>query len=142
MKVNHKQLFLGLRQQQKALLAQLQPAGTADKVNEIPENFNQVGWDTTIEKMEQLLEKMKELRANKGKRLTPQFYRSIYNRCIIAIGESDKLLETLTVDDDSIDYETESFKLMAEISKLKEQVAKVEAEKAKTEQQEQQEPTE
>lgn len=123
MKVNHKQLYTALKQQAKVLQAQLNPVDNVEKVNEIPENFNQVGWDLTIEKVELMLLKLKELRDNKGKRLTPQFYRSIYNRALIAINESDKLLETLTTESEDIDYEAECVKLNAEIYQLNLQLA-------------------
>ena len=129
MKVNHKQLYLGLKQQAKALQAQLNPLADAEKVNEIPENFNQVGWDLTIEKVELMVSKMKQLRDNKGKRLTPQFYRSIYNRALIAISEADKLLEIITTESTDIDYEAECVKLNAEIFNLNNLLA----EKAKAE---------
>lgn len=124
MKVNHKQLYLGLKQQAKALQLQLNPVANGEQVNEIPENFNQIGWDLTIEKVELMLSKMKELRENKGKRLTPQFYRTIYNRALIAINEADKLLETLTLESAELDYEAECVKLTAEIYELNKQLAK------------------
>ena len=120
MKVNHKQMYLNLRQQVRALEMQLNPP--AEKVNAIPENFNQVGWDTTIEKLEILIEKMKQLREIKGKRLTPQFYRSIYNRALIGMNEVDKLQEKLSVDVDNIDFEAENKKLIAKLHELHLQV--------------------
>lgn len=118
MKVNHKQLYNALKQQKKVLQNQLNPETTTEKVNEIPENFNQVGWDITIEKVEQMLEKMKQLREIKAKRLTPQFYRSIYNRALIGINEIDKLHDVLTAENKDIDYESENIKLNAEIYQL------------------------
>lgn len=138
MKVNYKQLYLGLNQQAKALRNQLNPvAAEVEKVNEIPENFNQIGWDTTIEKIELMVSKMKQLREIKGKRLTPQFYRSIYNRALIACGEADKLIETLTAENTEINYEAEVLKLNVEIVNLQTQLAEKviaeEAEKAKQE---------
>lgn len=120
MKVNHKQMYLQLRQQLKALEMQLNPP--AERVNAIPENFNQVGWDTTIEKLEILIEKMKQLREIKGKRLTPQFYRTIYNRALIGISEIDKMYEKLSVDDEEIDFEAENMKLIAKVHELNKQV--------------------
>lgn len=137
-KVNYKQLYLGLSQQAKALRAQLNPVEDGgEKVNEIPENFNQIGWDLTIEKAELMVAKMKQLRDIKGNRLTPQFYRSIYNRALIAINEADKLIETLTTETANIDYEAEVPKLNAEIVSLQNQIAEAakqaEAEKAKQE---------
>jgi hypothetical protein len=125
MKVNHKQMYLQLRQQVRALEMQLNPP--AEKVNAIPENFNQVGWDTTIEKLEILIEKMKQLREIKGKRLTPQFYRSIYNRALIGMNEVDKLQEKLSVDVDNIDFEAENKKMIAKLHELHKQVEAKEA---------------
>jgi len=125
MKVNHKQLYLGLKQQAKVLEALLNPVADGEKVNETPENFNQVGWDLTIEKVELMVAKMKELREVKGKRLTPQFYRSIYNRALIAISEADKLLETLTTESAEIDYEAECVKLTAKIYELNNRLAEM-----------------
>lgn len=120
MKVNHKQMYLNLRQQVKALEMQLNPPD--EKANSIPENFNQVGWDTTIEKLEILIDKMKQLREIKGKRLTPQFYRSIYNRALIGANEIDKLHETLSVEVEEIDFEAENMKLIAKVHELNKQV--------------------
>lgn len=140
MKVNHKQLYTMLKQQAKVLNNQLTPDTTAKRVNEIPENFNQTGWDVTIVEVEIMLENMKKLREHKGNRLTPQFYRSIYNRALIANNECEKLMETLTASEiPDMDYEAECAKLTAEIHTLNIQVAekvKIEtelAEKAKAE---------
>lgn len=130
MKVNYKQLYLMLNQQAKSLQNVLTPDESVKRVNEIPENFNQVGWDLTIEEVESMLVKMKKLREVKGNRLTPQFYRSIYNRAIIAHNEADKLMETLTAPKDSdIDYEAECNTLTTKINALNIQIA----EKAKLE---------
>lgn len=123
MKVNHKQVYMVLKQQAKALQEQLNPSPEVEQVNVIPENFNQVGWDITIEKVELMVSKLKQLRELKGKRLTPQFYRSIYNRALIAINEADKLLETLSIDSADIDYEAECIKLNAEIYQMNLQLA-------------------
>lgn len=118
MKVNYKQVYGVLSQQVKALRHQLHPVEGETVVNEIPSNFNQIGWDLTIEKAELMVEKLKKLRDNKGKRLTPQFYRSIFNRALIAIGEADKLLESFTAETKEIDYEAEVLKLNAEFVEL------------------------
>jgi hypothetical protein len=124
MKVNQKAMYLMLKQQAKSLQNQISPAANVEQVNEVPENFNQNGWDSTIEKVEQMLEKMKQLRDVKGNRLTPPFYRSIYNRALIANNEIEKLKETLSLPvDTSIDYEAECVKLNAEIYTLNIQVA-------------------
>lgn len=123
MKVNYKQMYAMLKQQRQSLVSQLNPEQAADKVNEIPENFNTTGWDTTIEKVELMLEKMKKLKEIKGTRLTPQFYRSIYNRALIASGEADKLIESLTEQNSEIDYEVEVIALNAEIAKLHTELA-------------------
>lgn len=120
MKVNHKQMYLQLRQQLKALEMQLNPP--TEKANSIPENFNQVGWDTTIEKLEILIEKMKQLREIKGKRMTPQFYRSIYNRALIGASEVDKMYEKLSVEVGEIDFEAENKKLVAKLHELHKQL--------------------
>lgn len=130
MKVNHKQMYLNLRQQVRALEMQLNPP--AEKANSIPENFNQVGWDTTIEKLEELIVKMKQLREIKGKRMTPQFYRSIYNRALIGMNEVDKLQEKLSVDVDNIDFEAENKKLVAKLHELHLQVEAKESAQDKT----------
>lgn len=129
MKVNQKQMYLQLRQQLKALEMQLNPP--AERVNAIPENFNQVGWDTTIEKLEELIAKMKQLREIKGKRLTPQFYRSIYNRALIGMNEVDKLQEKLSVDVGNIDFEAENKKLVAKLHELHQQVEAKESDEVK-----------
>lgn len=123
MKINHKQMFLMLKAQEKSLKEQLAPAVNVEKVNEVPENFNQIGWDITIEKVETMLTKMKELREMKGNRLTPQFYRSIYNRALIANNEIDKLQETLQTDSLELDFQAECVKLTAQIAQLNIQVA-------------------
>lgn len=133
MKVNHKQMFALLKQQVKVLQNQINPAAASESVNQIPENFNQAGWDTTIEKVELMLSKMKALREVKGKRLTPQFYRSIYNRALIANNEIDKLHEALTSTDDNIDFESECVKLTAQIHELNIRVAELAAQKAEQE---------
>jgi hypothetical protein len=137
MKINYKQLYLGLNQQAKSLRDQLNPIAEVEKVNEIPDNFNQIGWDATIEKVELMVSKMKQLKEVKGKRLTPQFYRSIYNRALIACGEADKLIETLAAESTDINYEAEVTKLNGEIVQLQSQIAEAaktaEAEKAKQE---------
>lgn len=129
MKVNHKQMYSMLKQQAKALQEQLTPS--AEQVNEIPENFNQTGWNSTIEKVELMLEKMKQLREVKGNRLTPQFYRSIYNRSLIANNEIDKLHETLIASaDESVNYEAECVKLTSTIYELNIKTAEAAAVKA------------
>lgn len=129
MKVNQKQMYLQLRQQVRALEMQLNPP--AERANSIPENFNQVGWDTTIEKLEELIAKMKQLREIKGKRLTPQFYRSIYNRALIGMNEVDKLQEKLSVDVGNIDFEAENKKLVAKLHELHQQVEAKESDEVK-----------
>lgn len=129
MKVNHKQMYLMLKQQVKVLQAQVSPP--AEKANEIPENFNQIGWDITIEKTQLMLDKMIELREMKGKRLTPPFYRTIYNRALIAINEIDKLAESLEMENNKdIDFESECIYLNAEIYKLNKALAEKAAEAA------------
>lgn len=125
MSVNHKQMYLLLQQQKSLLESKLNPELNVNRVNEIPEDFNQTGWDTTIEKVEILVQKMKDLRELKGKRLTPQFYRSIYNRALIGSNEIDKMVLTLTTNDDSIDFEAECIKLNAEIYELNKQVSEL-----------------
>lgn len=130
MKVNYKQLYLGLNQQAKSLREKLNPVVDADKVNEIPENFNQIGWNVSIEKVELMISKMKQLVAVKGNRLTPQFYRSIYNRALIATGEADKLIESLAAETTDINYEVEANKLNGEIFQLQAKIVEMEAEKA------------
>lgn len=125
MKINYKQMVLTLKHQVKELKGIINPAEVVDKVNEIPDNFNQVGWDTTIEKVELMLEKMKELRALKGKLLTPQFYRSIYNRSIIALGELDRAIDSRLSENSDINYEAEYFRLTAEVNSLYAQAAPI-----------------
>lgn len=125
MKINYKQMVLTLKHQVKELEGIINPAGVVDKVNEIPDNFNQVGWDTTIEKVESMLVKMKELRELKGKLLTPQFYRSIYNRSIIALGELDRAIDSRLSENADINYEAEYFRLTAEVNNLYAQAAPI-----------------
>ena len=117
-KVNHKQMHVMLKQQAKALQNQLTPDTQGENVNEIPVNFNQVGWNATIEKVEAMLSKMKQVVTIKGSRLTPQFYRSIYNRALIATVELDRLVETLSTTDSTLNFEAECVKLNAEIYQL------------------------
>jgi len=129
MKVNHKNMYVILKQQHKALSAVLNPTEVVENVNEIPDNFNQVGWDITIDKLQIMIDKMKALRDRKGKRLTPQFYRSIYNRALIGTSEIDKLNDTLDAANESdIDYEKECIRLNAEIYEMNKEIAEKSAE--------------
>lgn len=125
MKINYKQMVMALNHQIKELKGIINPAEAVEKTNEVPENFNQTGWDTTIEKVESMLEKMKQLRSIKGKLLTPQFYRSIYNRALIAGNELDRAIESRTSTDENVNYETEYFRLTAEVNELYAQAAPI-----------------
>lgn len=124
MKVNYKTLFLALNQQKKELQNKLNP-NQKESINSIPEDFNQNGWELTIEKLESLTTKLKDLSSKKGKRLTPQFYRSIYNRTLIANNEADKLLEKIELETSEIDYEAEVSKLNLEIVQLQQQLSEI-----------------
>lgn len=106
-------MYLGLLAQRNALLG---VSPTPEGVNEFPSNFNQVGWDLTVSLTEEMLSKMKKLQSIKGKRLTPQFYGSIYNRAKIAIRELDKQIEGLETS--GVDYAAECMNLISEIAAL------------------------
>lgn len=125
MKINYKQMVQALNHQIKELKGIINPTEVVDKVNEIPENFNQKGWDTTIEKVESMLELMKQLRAVKGNLLTPQFYRSIYNRALIATGELERAIESRKPSVENVNYEQEYFRLTAEVNDLYVQAAPI-----------------
>lgn len=129
-KPNQKQMYELLMQQVKAARAELNPDQATGQVNVIPENFNQIGWDTTIEAVRTMLEKMIQLREVKGKLLTPQFFRSIYNRCLIADGEIDRLYDKITMDSDSIDFDAEVIRLNGELFQLNQQLAPIRAKAA------------
>lgn len=121
MKVNYKQLYFQLKQQEKALLAKLNPVDET-KVNEIPEDFNQNGWELTVEKLDQLSLKLQELQQLKGNRLTPPFYKSIFNRALIGINEANKLIEKLQTETIDLDFEEEVQKLTVAIVELQKEV--------------------
>lgn len=115
---NERKLYMSLREK----LTALQPNAETEQPNQLPENFNQVGWDLTIEKLEVLIAKLKELREKKGKRLTPPYYQYVYNRALIGIKESDKLLEKLTIESASLEFlQAENLRMMSEIQKLEQQ---------------------
>lgn len=125
---NERKLYMSLREK----LTALQPKGEAEQPNQLPENFNQVGWDLTIEKLEVLIAKLKELREKKGKRLTPPYYQYVYNRALIGINESDKLLEKLTIESASLEFlQAENLRMMAEIQKLEQEQAKKDSKQGK-----------
>lgn len=86
--------------------------------NEIPSDFNQTGWDLTIQAVENMLEKMKAARDVKGKRLTPQFFRSIFNRTILADADLNKFMSMAKPEDTNIDYGAETIKLTAKLHEL------------------------
>lgn len=118
MRVNYKQMYLLLLQERRSLLNKLEGKPR------LPEGFNQTGWDDTIEAVETLLAKLKELRELKGKRLTPRFFQGIYSQCINKIRDADRLLERWKVDIEDIDFEAECTRLTAENQQLR---AKLEA---------------
>lgn len=118
MRVNYKQMYLLLLQERRSLLTKLE--GKA----KLPERFNQTGWDDTIEAVETLLEKLKELRELKGNRLTPRFFQGIYTQSINKIRDADRLLERWRAEIADIDFEAECFRLTMENQKLR---AKLEA---------------
>lgn len=122
MKVNYKTLYTVLNQQKKELLNKLNPQ-QKESINEIPEDFNQNGWELTIEKLDALREKLVQLSELKGNLLTPQFYRPIYNRALIATNEADKLIEKILLDKTEINYELEVTKLNLEIVQLQQELA-------------------
>lgn len=118
MRVNYKQMYLLLLQERRSLLTKLE--GKA----RLPERFNQTGWDDTIEAVETLLAKLKELRELKGKRLTPRFFQGIYTQSVNKIRDADRLLERWRAEIADIDFEAECFRLTMENQKLR---AKLEA---------------
>lgn len=125
---NERKLYMSLREK----LTALQPKAETEQPNQLPENFNQVGWDLTIEKLEVLIAKLKELREKKGKRLTPPYYQYVYNRALIGINESDKLLEKLTIESANLEFlQAENLRMMAEIQKLEQEQAKKESKQGK-----------
>lgn len=118
MRVNYKQMYLLLLQERRSLLNKLEGKPT------LPEGFNQTGWDDTIEAVETLLMKLKELRELKGKRLTPRFFQGIYTQSVNKIRDADRLLERWKADIEDIDFEAECTRLTAENQQLR---AKLEA---------------
>jgi len=118
MRVNYKQMYLLLLQERRALLEKLQPKAT------LPDNFNHKGWDDTIEQVENLLAKLKELRELKGKRLTPRFFQGIYTMAVGKNRDADRLLERWRAESAEVDFEAECARLTAENQKLR---AKLEA---------------
>lgn len=113
MRVNYKQMYLLLLQERRALLEKLQPKAT------LPDNFNHQGWDDTIEQVESLLAKLKELRELKGKRLTPRFFQGIYTMAVGKNRDADRLLERWRAESAEVDFEAECAKLTAENQKLR-----------------------
>ena len=113
MRVNYKQLYLLLLQERRSLLSELEGKPR------LPETFNQTGWDDTIEAVEILLAKLKELRELKGKRLTPRFFQGIYTQSVNKIRDADRLLERWKADVDDIDFEAECARLTEENLELR-----------------------
>lgn len=116
MRVNYKQMYLLLLQERRALLEKLQPKAT------LPDNFNHTGWDDTIEQVENLLAKLKELRELKGKRLTPRFFQGIYTMALGKNRDADRLLERWRAESAEVDFEAECAKLTAENQQLRAQL--------------------
>lgn len=116
MRVNYKQMYLLLLQERRALLEKLQPKAT------LPDNFNHTGWDVTIEQVENLLAKLKELRELKGKRLTPRFFQGIYTMAVGKNRDADRLLERWRAESAEVDFEAECAKLTAENQQLRAQL--------------------
>lgn len=113
MRVNYKQLYLLLLQERRSLLTELEGKPR------LPETFNQTGWDDTIEAVETLLAKLKELRELKGKRLTPRFFQGIYTQSVNKIRDAERLLERWKADVEDIDFETECARLTEENLELR-----------------------
>lgn len=113
MRVNYKQMYLLLLQERRALMEKLQPKAT------LPDNFNHHGWDDTIEQVESLLVKLKELRELKGKRLTPRFFQGIYTMAVGKNRDADRLLERWRAESAELDFEAECARLTAENQKLR-----------------------
>jgi len=116
MRVNYKQMYLLLLQERRALLEKVQPKAT------LPDNFNHKGWDDTIEQVENLLAKLKELRELKGKRLTPRFFQGIYTMALGKNRDADRLLERWRAESAELDFEAECAKLTAENQQLRAQL--------------------
>lgn len=118
MRVNYKKMYLLLLEERRALLEKVQPKAS------LPEGFNQTGWDDTIEQVENLLSKLKELRELKGKRLTPRFFQGIYTMSVAKNRDADRLLERWRAESAELDFEAECAKLTVENQQLR---AKLEA---------------
>ena len=116
MRVNYKQMYLLLLQERRALLEKVQPKAT------LPDNFNHKGWDATIEQVENLLAKLKELRELKGKRLTPRFFQGIYTMALGKNRDADRLLERWRAESAELDFEAECARLTAENQQLRAQL--------------------
>jgi len=116
MRVNYKQMYLLLLQERRALLEKVQPKAS------LPDNFNHKGWDDTIEQVENLLAKLKELRELKGKRLTPRFFQGIYTMAVGKNRDADRLLERWRAESAELDFEAECAKLTAENQQLRAQL--------------------
>lgn len=127
MSVNQKQLYKMLLMQEKQLQNELNP--TEASVTEIPEDFNKVGWDLTVEMLEKLIVRLNTARENKGKRMTPQFYRAIFNRVVTANSDLDKMEKDIELSTQTgIDYSVECQRLNESIFQLNKQIAEKSAE--------------
>lgn len=122
MSVNQKQLYKMLLMQEKQLQNELNP--TEGTVTEIPEDFNKIGWDLTVDMLEKLIVRLNKARENKGKRMTPQFYRAIFNRVITANSDLDKMEKDMELSSQTgIDYALECQRLNQSIFELNKQIA-------------------
>lgn len=116
MSVNHKQMYIFMKQETERLEKLLN--GEEVVPTEIPADFNQRGWDLTIVAVEKMLDKMKQARAVKGKRMTPQFFRSIFSRTLLADVDLNKFITNATPIPDDLDFQAECIKLTARLYDL------------------------
>lgn len=113
MSTNYKSMYKALKQQIDTL--RNVKSGTTPTIGK---DFNQKGWEQTISLVEVMLEKMKEANASKGKRMTPQFFRAIFNRAVNAIEELDKAAESKKLEGTDFDYEKACKEMSQEIADL------------------------
>jgi hypothetical protein len=121
-KIDFVQLYKDLIKEKKKLTAPVTTASNETDKVEIPEDFNQSGWALTKKAVTELLNKIEIFEAVKEKRMTPQFYKAVYNRAIVATGEINTILERIEVAKQVeivIDYETAVTELMIQIKAIK-----------------------
>lgn len=109
MRVANKAIYEGLKEELKLLKGETTAA-------ESIENFNEIGWDITLKELEKLVKVVKELNKIKGERKTPQFYKPIFNRAVIAQEECQKVTDS--INKVTVDYAKECQAMRDEIAAI------------------------